>query len=111
MCNEAALIAARGGKDEVSMVDFEAATDRVIGGLEKRNKVVLFLSVHALSRSLLFAEKLARLVRASILRQQIAGIWLCPYIAEYCTCQNALVISLTVCTLAPAPFPWRLNFC
>ena len=39
VCNEAALIAARGGKDEVSMVDFEAATDRVIGGLEKRNKV------------------------------------------------------------------------
>ncbi|CAL5225560.1 g8397 [Coccomyxa viridis] len=40
VCNEAALIAARGGKDEVSMVDFEAATDRVIGGLEKRNKVI-----------------------------------------------------------------------
>ena len=39
VCNEAALIAARGGKEEVSMVDFEAATDRVIGGLEKRNKV------------------------------------------------------------------------
>ncbi len=39
VCNEAALIAARSGKDEVSMVDFEAATDRVIGGLEKRNKV------------------------------------------------------------------------
>jgi ATP-dependent Zn protease len=39
VCNEAALIAARAGKDEVSMVDFEAATDRVIGGLEKRNKV------------------------------------------------------------------------
>ena len=39
VCNEAALIAARSGKDEVSMVDFEAATDRVIGGLEKKNKV------------------------------------------------------------------------
>lgn len=39
VCNEAALIAARAGKDFVSMVDFEAATDRVIGGLEKKNKV------------------------------------------------------------------------
>ena len=44
MCNEAALIAARAGKDEVSMVDFEAATDRVIGGLEKRNKVAIISS-------------------------------------------------------------------
>ena len=41
VCNEAALIAARAGKDFVSMVDFEAATDRVIGGLEKKNKVCL----------------------------------------------------------------------
>ncbi|EIE26613.1 ATP-dependent metallopeptidase Hfl [Coccomyxa subellipsoidea C-169] len=40
VCNEAALIAARAGKDFVSMVDFEAATDRVIGGLEKKNKVI-----------------------------------------------------------------------
>ena len=37
--NEAALIAARQGKDAVTMVDFEAAVDRVIGGLEKKNKV------------------------------------------------------------------------
>jgi AFG3 family protein len=38
--NEAALIAARGNKDAVGMVDFEAAVDRVIGGLEKKNKVI-----------------------------------------------------------------------
>ncbi len=42
--NEAALIAARSGKASVSMIDFEAAVDRVIGGLEKRNKVCLKLS-------------------------------------------------------------------
>ncbi len=40
ICNEAALIAARNDKDAVEMVDFEAATDRVIGGLEKKNKVI-----------------------------------------------------------------------
>jgi AFG3 family protein len=38
--NEAALIAARGDKAAVGMVDFEAAVDRVIGGLEKKNKVI-----------------------------------------------------------------------
>ena len=37
--NEAALIAARQSKDAIGMVDFEAAVDRVIGGLEKKNKV------------------------------------------------------------------------
>ena len=39
VANEAALIAARGAKDAVGMVDFESAVDRVIGGLEKKNKV------------------------------------------------------------------------
>ena len=38
--NEAALIAARSGKGAVGMADFEAAVDRVIGGLEKKNKVI-----------------------------------------------------------------------
>ena len=40
VCNEAALIAARRAKSAVEMEDFEAAVDRVIGGLEKKNKVI-----------------------------------------------------------------------
>lgn len=39
VCNEAALIAARHNKDSVSAADFNAAVDRIIGGLEKRNKI------------------------------------------------------------------------
>ena len=41
ICNEAALIAARKGKSEVDMSDFNDAIDRVIGGLEKKNKIIL----------------------------------------------------------------------
>jgi cell division protease FtsH len=41
VCNEAALIAARKGKDAVDMSDFQDAIDRVIGGLEKKNKIIL----------------------------------------------------------------------
>lgn len=41
VCNEAALIAARKGKDAVEMSDFQDAIDRVIGGLEKKNKIIL----------------------------------------------------------------------
>lgn len=40
VCNEAALIAARKGKTEVEMDDFQDAIDRVIGGLEKKNKII-----------------------------------------------------------------------
>jgi cell division protease FtsH len=40
VCNEAALIAARKGKSEVQMDDFQDAIDRVIGGLEKKNKII-----------------------------------------------------------------------
>ncbi len=40
VCNEAALIAARKGKNAVDMSDFQDAIDRVIGGLEKRNKII-----------------------------------------------------------------------
>ena len=40
VCNEAALIAARKGKLSVEMDDFQDAVDRVIGGLEKKNKII-----------------------------------------------------------------------
>jgi len=40
VCNEAALIAARKGKEMVDMADFQDAIDRVIGGLEKKNKII-----------------------------------------------------------------------
>ena len=40
VCNEAALIAARNNKKFVSKEDFLAAIDRIIGGLERKNKVI-----------------------------------------------------------------------
>ncbi|MBR4778629.1 MAG: ATP-dependent zinc metalloprotease FtsH, partial [Bacteroidaceae bacterium] len=40
VCNEAALIAARSGKKAVEKQDFLAAVDRIIGGLEKKTKVL-----------------------------------------------------------------------
>jgi hypothetical protein len=39
VCNEAALVAARASVASVTMPHFEQAIDRVIGGLEKKNKV------------------------------------------------------------------------
>ncbi|KAK3442092.1 hypothetical protein EUGRSUZ_B02324 [Eucalyptus grandis] len=40
VCNEAALIAARNESTKVTMEHFEAAIDRIIGGLEKKNLVI-----------------------------------------------------------------------
>ena len=40
LCNEAALIAARKGKTQVEKQDFLDAVDRIIGGLEKKNKII-----------------------------------------------------------------------
>ena len=40
LCNEAALIAARHKKDHVEKQDFLDAVDRIVGGLEKKNKII-----------------------------------------------------------------------
>ncbi|HYQ56852.1 MAG TPA: ATP-dependent zinc metalloprotease FtsH [Draconibacterium sp.] len=40
VCNEAALIAARRNRDSVTKQDFLDAVDRIIGGLEKKNKII-----------------------------------------------------------------------
>lgn len=40
VCNEAALIAARNNKDSVEFSDFMGAIDRVVGGLEKRSRII-----------------------------------------------------------------------
>jgi cell division protease FtsH len=40
VCNEAALIAARKNKDIIERQDFIDAIDRIVGGLEKRNKII-----------------------------------------------------------------------
>jgi ATP-dependent metalloprotease FtsH len=40
VCNEAALVAARNGKKAVGKQDFLDAVDRIVGGLEKKNKLI-----------------------------------------------------------------------
>ncbi len=40
VCNEAALLAARRNKDLIDMTDFQDAVERVVAGLEKKNKII-----------------------------------------------------------------------
>jgi cell division protease FtsH len=70
VCNEAALIAARKGKNVVQKEDFTNAVDRIIGGLEKKNKVTTLderktIAIHeaghaTLSWSLQYANPLVK---------------------------------------------------
>ncbi|MDN3676751.1 ATP-dependent zinc metalloprotease FtsH [Flavobacterium paronense] len=49
VCNEAALIAARNNKTAVDKQDFLDAVDRIVGGLEKKNKIVTTEEKHAIA--------------------------------------------------------------
>ncbi len=49
VCNEAALIAARANKKRVEAVDFNNAVDRIIGGLEKKSKVMTQEEKHSIA--------------------------------------------------------------
>mgnify|MGYP003237524562 FL=1 len=49
VCNEAALIAARHSKPSVGKDDFLAAIDRIVGGLEKKTKVMTAAEKHAIA--------------------------------------------------------------
>ena len=49
VCNEAALIAARGGKRFVQKDDFMNAVDRIIGGLEKRTRITTAQERHSIA--------------------------------------------------------------
>lgn len=49
VCNEAALIAARHNKSSVTVEDFNAAIDRIIGGLEKKNKITTSEEKHGIA--------------------------------------------------------------
>ncbi|MBX7150264.1 ATP-dependent zinc metalloprotease FtsH [bacterium] len=40
VCNEASLLASRKDKERIAMTDFQEAIERVIGGLEKKNKII-----------------------------------------------------------------------
>ncbi len=59
VCNEAALIAARGDAKSVDLTHFDAAIDRVIAGLEKKSQVSSFIDFFILSTSLTSMENLA----------------------------------------------------
>ncbi len=89
VCNEAALIAARKNKKNVEMVDFQDAIDRVIGGLEKKNKIISpvekkIVAYHEAGHAIAgwFLEHADPLVKVSIVPRGIAALGYAQYLPK-----------------------------
>ena len=89
ICNEAALIAARKGKSEVDMSDFNDAIDRVIGGLEKKNKIILpeekrVIAYHEAGHAVSgwFLEHAHPLVKVTIVPRGVAALGYAQYLPK-----------------------------
>jgi cell division protease FtsH len=87
VCNEAALIAARNNKTAVDKQDFLDAVDRIIGGLEKKNKIVTpsekrAIAVHEAGHATVswMLEHAAPLIKVTIVPrgQSLGAAWYLP---------------------------------
>ncbi|WP_196860020.1 ATP-dependent zinc metalloprotease FtsH [Pedobacter sp. CAN_A7] len=89
VCNEAALIAARRNKNFVDMQDFQDAIDRVIGGLEKKNKIISpeekkIVAYHEAGHAIAgwFLEHADPLVKVSIVPRGVAALGYAQYLPK-----------------------------
>ena len=87
VCNEAALIAARNNKTAVDKQDFLDAVDRIVGGLEKKNKIISTeekraIAVHEAGHATVswMLEHAAPLVKVTIVPrgQSLGAAWYLP---------------------------------
>lgn len=89
VCNEAALIAARRDKKAIDMQDFQDAVDRVIGGLEKKNKIISpeekkIVAYHEAGHAIAgwFLEHADPLVKVSIVPRGVAALGYAQYLPK-----------------------------
>jgi cell division protease FtsH len=89
VCNEAALIAARKDKKAVEMQDFQDAIDRVIGGLEKKTKIISseekkIVAYHEAGHAIAgwFLEHADPLVKVSIVPRGVAALGYAQYLPK-----------------------------
>ncbi|TRX57715.1 ATP-dependent zinc metalloprotease FtsH [Fulvivirga sp. M361] len=89
VCNEAALIAARRDKTAVDMQDFQDAIDRVIGGLEKKSKIISpeekkIVAYHEAGHAVAgwFLEHADPLVKVSIVPRGVAALGYAQYLPK-----------------------------
>lgn len=89
VCNEAALLAARENKEFISMADFERSIDRVIAGLEKKNKIISpeekkIVAYHEAGHAIAgwFLQYTDPVVKVSIIPRGLAALGYAQYLPE-----------------------------
>ena len=89
VCNESALIASRKDKKSIEMSDFQDAIDRVIGGLEKKNKIISpeekkIVAYHEAGHAVAgwYLEHADPLVKVSIVPRGIAALGYAQYLPK-----------------------------
>lgn len=89
VCNEAALFAARRNQTSIGMLDFQDAIDRVIGGLEKKNKIISpeekkIVAYHEAGHAIAgwFLEYADPLVKVSIVPRGVAALGYAQYMPK-----------------------------
>ncbi len=105
VCNEAALIAARNGKNEVDMQDFNDAIDRIIGGLEKKSKIISpdekkVIAFHEAGHAVAgwYLEHAHPLVKVTIVPRGTAALGFAQYLPKekYLTLTQELLDDMTM---------------
>ena len=105
VCNEAALLAARLDKESIEMEDFEAAIDRVIAGLEKKNKLISpeekkIVAYHEAGHAITgwFLKNTDPVIKVSIVPRGLAALGYAQSLPEerYISTENAFMEQMTM---------------
>ncbi|EGC31386.1 hypothetical protein DICPUDRAFT_39991 [Dictyostelium purpureum] len=117
VCNEAALIAARRNADLITLEHFDAAIDRIIGGLEKKNKVLSpqekkTVAYHEAGHAVVswFLKHCHPLLKVSIVPRGVAALGYAQYLPKEQFLQNKEQIFDMMCMALGGRVAEQLTF-
>jgi ATP-dependent Zn protease len=119
VCNEAALVAARHRKPAVELIDFEKAIERIIGGLEKKSRILsreerTRVAYHEAGHAICgwFLEHTDPLLKVSIVPRGVAALGYAQYLPKeqniYTKEQVPCVLIADAVAITHTRAPWQL---
>lgn len=117
ICNEAAIMAARKKKSTIGLADFELATDRVIGGLEKRNALMTerekrTVAFHEAGHAIAgwFLEHADPLLKVTIIPRSSGALGYAQYLPKEVTLHTQQAIMDRMCMALGGRASEEINF-